>query len=81
VKEKFVPVLGALVPENVWAAAVKVSAMAETTATLIAICVFIKCVIYVYWDANLTSRSTSRKWNQRSKILRSDVRSRARHCE
>ena len=54
VKEKFVPVLGALVPENVWAAAVKVIAVAETTANLNAICVFIKCVIYVNSDADLT---------------------------
>ena len=55
-KEKFVPVLGVLVPENVWAAVVKVIAMAETTANLNAICVFIKCVNYVNWDADLSAR-------------------------
>ena len=33
-------------PENVWAAVGKVIAMAETTANLNAICVFIKWVIY-----------------------------------
>jgi hypothetical protein len=43
-----------LMPENVWAADVKVIAMAETTANLNAICVFIKCVIYVNSDAHLT---------------------------
>ena len=41
VKEKFVLVLGALVPENVWAAVGEAIAMADATATASANFVFI----------------------------------------